>query len=109
MVNLRKEKISVEALGNRFFFIGNHLCLDFVNTQIVRGGQPVDLLGGIDDLISWLVEAEVLDEAKEQMVRNKWGSGREAEKIFESALEFRALLRRMVEKLAKGRPGPQSA
>jgi predicted RNA-binding Zn ribbon-like protein len=97
------------ASGKRFFLIGNHLCVDFVNTQIVRDGQPVDLLSGIEDLISWLVEAEVLDEAKAQMVRKKWSSRREAEKIFESALELRAILRRMVEQLAKGQPSPQSA
>jgi predicted RNA-binding Zn ribbon-like protein len=96
-------------LDNRFILIGNQLCLDFVNTQIVRDGQPVDLLGGIDDFVSWLVEVKVLDAAKEQMVRKQWGSGKEAEKTYKSALELRAILRRMVEQLAQGRPAPQSA
>lgn len=89
--------------------IGNQLSLDFVNTQIVRDGQPVDLLAGIGDFVSWLVEVKVLDEAKEQMVLKKWGSGHEAEKTYKSALEFRAILRRMVEQLAQGRPAPQAA
>jgi len=96
-------------LDKRFFLIGNQLCLDFVNTQIVRDGQPVDLLGGIDDFVSWLAEVKVLDAAKEQMVRKQWGSANEAEKTYKSALELRAILRRMVEQLAQGRPAPQSA
>jgi predicted RNA-binding Zn ribbon-like protein len=69
----------------------------------------VDLLSRFDDLVSWLVEVKILDDAEEQMARKRWGSGRETERIFESALELRAILRSMVEQLAKGRPAPQSA
>jgi len=29
-----------------FYFVGERLWLDFVNTEIIENGSPVDLLGG---------------------------------------------------------------
>ena len=34
-----------------FLFVGNQLCLDFINTKFVLNGRPVDLLGTFSD---WL-------------------------------------------------------
>src|SRR6185369_6672303 len=42
-----------------FVFIGGHPAVDFLNTQLVRGGEPVDLLQSPDDLRRWLAEAKL--------------------------------------------------
>ena len=36
-----------------FLFVGNHLCLDFVNTQPVMNGQPAELLSDWKALLRW--------------------------------------------------------
>jgi predicted RNA-binding Zn ribbon-like protein len=91
-----------------FYFIGNYLCLDFINTQIVEGGQPVDLLGSFDDLVSWLVQAQVLDETKAEEIIRDWGDKPETESVFEHVLDFRANLRQTMERIVMGKPVSQS-
>ncbi|HEU4685121.1 MAG TPA: CGNR zinc finger domain-containing protein [Nitrospira sp.] len=92
-----------------FLFVGNHPCLDFVNTQLVTGGQPVETLASYSDVVRWLVEAKLLtgDAAKRYVGR---GIGPEQEaRILERARAFRATLRDMVERIASGKPVPQAA
>lgn len=50
-----------ERTAGKFYFIGNDLWLDFINTQVVAEGRPVDRLTSFADLIAWLEEAKVLD------------------------------------------------
>lgn len=93
---------------NPFVFVGNHPCVDFVNTQLMVGGQPVDTLSSFSDLVRWIGEAELLtdDAAKPSDLKAK-GQGEEAQ-IFEQAVAFRARLREMVERIAAGKPVPQA-
>ena len=49
-----------------FFFIANYLCLDFINTQIAESGRPVDLLKSFGDLVSWCVQARVLETTQQK-------------------------------------------
>ena len=42
---------------NRFLFVGNYLCLDFINTEMVEAGQPVDRLKSFDSLVAWLAQS----------------------------------------------------
>lgn len=42
-----------------FLFIGGAAAIDFVNTEIVDKGEPVDLLQSEQDLWRWLREAEL--------------------------------------------------
>jgi predicted RNA-binding Zn ribbon-like protein len=81
---------------NRFHFVGEHPCLDFINTEIVENGVPVDLLTTFDDLAAWAVEAKLVEA-------RRWRGSREADEVFARAIAFRALLRRMIEGLAEGR------
>ncbi len=78
-----------------FFFIGQRLCLDFVNTEAVVDGQRGDLLTGFPDLLAWLTQAKVLEPAQAKKVLNRRG-----EAVFRRALDLRARLREM----AAGRP-----
>lgn len=47
----------VSKKDSKFLWIGNSAFLDFVNTQIIQGGHPVDLIAGTEDLLHWLKEA----------------------------------------------------
>ena len=47
----------------KFYFVGNLLWLDFVNTEIVADGQAVDLLANDGDFADWLRYAGVITEA----------------------------------------------
>jgi predicted RNA-binding Zn ribbon-like protein len=91
-----------------FFFIGNHLCLDFINTQIVQGGEPVDLVDGFGDLISWLAQAGVLDTARKDRIK-AWGGTREAARTIALAQDFRSILRDMVERIVANKLVPEAA
>lgn len=101
--------MSYEWSNKEFFFIGNHLCLDFVNTQIVQSGKPVDLLNGFGHLMSWLVQARVLDAATAKDRIGAWGGMPEAERAFVRAQEFRGIVRHMVERIVENKPVPQAA
>ena len=98
-----------QSFDNQFLFVGNYLCLDFINTEMVLGGQPVDLLVSFQRLMSWLAEAGTLEERQAEQILESWEGSRQAEKTFQSALALRSDLREMTERLAKGRAVPQSA
>ena len=42
-----------------FLFIAGHPAIDFLNTEIVRDGEPADLLQAPDDLRRWLADAKL--------------------------------------------------
>lgn len=95
-----------ERTAGKFYFIGNDLWLDFINTQVVAEGRPVDLLTSFADLIAWLEEAKVLDGRQAQDLVAAWGDRPRAGQALGRALEFRGILRQMAERLAKGKPVP---
>lgn len=102
------ETIAEGRTGGEFYFVANHLWLDFVNTQVVENDQPVDLLGGFDDLVAWSVAAQTIDAGQAKEMLTNWSGKREADKLFEQAKKFRASLREMAERVVVGRAVPQS-
>ncbi len=92
-----------------FMFIGNHPCLDFINTRIAQNGQPVDLLETFSDLVMWLVETRLLDKEEATKAERKWGGKLEGMRTLDQARQFRASLREMVERMAAGKPVPPAA
>jgi len=93
---------------NEFLFVGNYLWLDFINTEMVVGGQPVDRLNGFESLMAWLVQARTLDEQQADDILGNWKATREAESTFQNAVRLRSGLREMAERLIKGKTVPQS-
>lgn len=91
-----------------FLFVGNHLCLDFINTEMIIRGQRTDLLMEWTDLIAWLVRGKLLSagEGKDTMARL---SRTEGERLLGNARAFRATLRGMAEGIVAGRPVSRSA
>lgn len=94
--------------NGRFVFVGNHPCLDFVNTQLIRHGRPVDLLEKCSDLIAWLEQAGVLAAGDARTALRRWGASAEGRPAFEQAQAYRAELRAMVERIVAGKPVPES-
>jgi len=93
----------------QFILIGNHPCLDFINTLIVQNGERVDLLESFSDLIMWLEQMHVLDKEEAKKAERHWGNKPEGVRILSEAREFRASLREMVERIATGKSVPPAA
>ena len=56
-----------------FLFVGNQRCLDFINTSFVVNGRPVDLLATFSDLVTWLVQVDLLSEEEGKKIERQWG------------------------------------
>jgi predicted RNA-binding Zn ribbon-like protein len=88
---------------SKFHFIGEQLCLDFINTEIVQDDDRVDLLSGFDELMDWYTEAQVIDAAQAKALMRRVGSGDSGARALKEARQFRATVREMVERLAEGK------
>jgi predicted RNA-binding Zn ribbon-like protein len=89
--------------GPRFLLLGNAACLDLVNTEIISGGQRVDLLADFADLVDWLRAADLIDDGEARAARERW-DGAAGRRALERARQLRAELRAMAERAAAGRP-----
>jgi predicted RNA-binding Zn ribbon-like protein len=91
-----------------FLFVGNHPCLDFINTELVMNSTPTDLLETFEDLVDWLVNSQTLSK-KDAEARS--GELRQDQKpqILAQAKTFRTTLRRMVESIVNENRVPESA
>lgn len=47
------------TVRNDFLFLGGHVAIDFLNTEVIADGQPLDKLAGPDDLSAWLAAADL--------------------------------------------------
>ena len=92
-----------------FLFVGNQLVLDFINTQIVLNGRPMDLLATFSNLVAWLVHVHLLTGEEAKKIEGHSGRQAERTQTVEQARTFRVTLREMVERIAAGRPVPQAA
>lgn len=83
--------------GPPFLFVGNQLCLDFINTEMIIRGQRTDLLETPSDLQRWAVQAGLLSQAEAR-------SAADGPRILNEAKVFRAVLREAVERIVAGKP-----
>jgi predicted RNA-binding Zn ribbon-like protein len=90
-------------LNPTFILIANLSWLDFVNTEPVMGGARVDLLGNLQDLLSWLEAADVLPPEAARRAK-RWAGSPEGDVVFRQAIRLRATLREAAERLAAGKP-----
>jgi predicted RNA-binding Zn ribbon-like protein len=89
---------------NGFLFVGNHLALDFLNTNPILDGEPQELLSNAAALGRWLMAAELVTSPKDRAVMRIWRESREAEAIVGRLIEFRERLRTAVLRLEDGLP-----
>ncbi len=94
--------------SQKFLFIGNHPCLDFINTDLVIKETPTDLLETFDDLVAWLVESHLLRKQEADAVSRQFRD-REKATMMEQAKALRTTLRAMVQQMAVGHGVPNTA
>jgi len=95
--------------SQKFVFVANHPCLDFVNTQLVIKGALTDVLNTFEDLVAWLVES-YQHRKQDPEATNSQLSHDEKAVILEQAKTFRATLRNMVQHIvASGSGVPKTA
>lgn len=81
-----------KKIAPSFYFIGNHLALDFMNTKVVADGKLVDLLQTSGDVWNWLtLTGCCIDEPTDSVTL--WREGRT---LVEQAVELRATLHALV-------------
>lgn len=78
--------------------------MDFINTQIIQGGQLVELLENFTDLVEWLAAVQILDAVQAEEAIHRWSNTVEGQQVFERALAFRGVLREMVKQIVTGKP-----
>lgn len=82
----------------KFILIGDNLYLDFINTRLMRGGRPVDLLGEKKDFLAWAAAAGLISvTAGEKMVESL------TEGEFKKIKTFRDILSKMTEEIIDGK------
>lgn len=94
--------------STKFPVVGNHLSLDFVNTEIVENGVPKDLLTSPADLAAWAVAVKLLELPLAEELAANWQSAPRA-KEFQHVLQFRSVLHELVVSLARGKSVTPSA
>jgi predicted RNA-binding Zn ribbon-like protein len=92
-----------------FPLIGNHRCVDFVNTEGRRRAARVDLLAEFPDLVAWLVAARLLEPAEADEALARWGKGAGGARVLAQARRLRACLRDTLERIVRRRPVGASA
>jgi len=97
-----------EGNSSKFLFVGNHPCLDFINTEVMQGGRPVDLLSNEQELLAWIEQAHLADRRVSESA-----TGREAHQVsaqtFQQVKTFRTILRETVERLVARKPVSNSS
>jgi predicted RNA-binding Zn ribbon-like protein len=90
----------------RFLWLGNHLALDFLNTQPVLRGEQVDLLPDASSVIAWGHEAKLIDRTAASRLARRLQAGGRASALVEQAHGLRAAVRALVD--SPGRRAPRA-
>jgi len=94
--------------ARKFLFVGNHPCMDLINTQLIVKGEPRDLLESCDDLSLWLVQARLFTATQAEAAKVHLNN-EEAASLLEQAKTLRATFRVVAERVAAGKAVPDSA
>lgn len=105
---MEMEKETMGKQMQQFLFVGNHPCLDFVNTQMIVKGEPTDTLESFEDLASWLAQAKLLTASQAAIVKGTLNN-EGVVSLFEQAKTLRAAFRVVAERVSAGRSIPDSA
>lgn len=93
--------------GQPFLFVGNHPCLDFINTEMIVRGNLTDLLKSFEDLMTWLVQAKMVNADHGKLAIMRW-SAAEQKRAFGEAVALRRTLRNMAEQIVARKAIPNS-
>lgn len=84
-------------------FLGNRLCLDFINSASRQGRRSADPLDDFSDLITWMAHAGILDAIETTDALRRWGNSRDGERVCGQARALREDLRGMADRIIAGR------
>ena len=90
-----------------FLFVGNHPCLDFINTELIVEGHRTDLLEECADVIEWLIRTKLLGANEGKGIAARLGQAAGVGLLSE-AKAFRVVLREMAEQIVARKPVPRS-
>ena len=79
----------------KFYFVGNNLSLDFVNSLVASNAGPVDLLKHTNDLVNWSVAAGLIQNSERAKLEDDWYL--EGDAKLARARRFRTTLHEMFE------------
>jgi len=57
------------------YLVGDHLALDFLNSQVGSSGEPEDWLNDGAGLLAWLTEAGAIDGSVARQLRRRGEGG----------------------------------
>jgi len=86
-----------------FIFLAGHPSLDFLNTRLLVKGQPVELLGSLDEFLRWLTRAGRIDARTATDALKRWNDTAEGVRTVERARAFRETLRHMTDGVVRSR------
>jgi predicted RNA-binding Zn ribbon-like protein len=86
-------------LKSRFLWVGNWPAIDFINTDIIVEGKPVDLLKEPDDVVLWLDESRLCEKTDH-------GRLSPPKRLIDEARAYRGLLRQGIAQFAGQRRLP---
>lgn len=98
----------MESVGRKFLCVGNHPCLDFINTEMIVNGKPTDVLENFDDLVCWLVQVNLLTKAQADVAGAELND-KESTALLEQAKTFRTTLRELAARIVAHKPIPASS
>lgn len=81
--------------NTKFYFVGNNLSLDFVNSLVASNAGPVDLLEHTNDLLNWSAAAGLIQNSERLKLEDEWSL--EGDEIIVRARRFRTTLYEMFE------------
>ena len=90
-----------------FLFVGNHPCLDFINTELILEGHRTDLLEERADVIEWLIRAKLLGTNQGMGIAARLGQA-EGVRLLSEVKAFRMVLRQMAERIVARKSVPRS-
>lgn len=90
--------------ADQFPLIGNHRCLDFVNTESIQRGRRVDLLVTFTDLVAWSTATHLIGPTEADAVARRWGNTPAGTRALAEARRLRARLRDMLEQVVRNQP-----
>lgn len=85
-----------------FYFIGNHVVLDYINTKIAVDGSPLDLFQEMRDVLDWLVKTNLFSAEEAENFSRRWKGSKEWKEILHAAIQLRGTLLSMLDKIRAG-------
>jgi predicted RNA-binding Zn ribbon-like protein len=85
-----------------FLFVGNQLALDFLNTKLILGSNPEELLPNSAALERWLIASGIVTSPQNRALVRAWRDSRQAQAFIRKLVAFRERLRAAVLRLEAG-------